>query len=190
MEYSKTIILKDGRTCVLRNGTKRDAQAVMDNFIRTHGQTDFLTTYPEETHFTLNQEEEYLEKKAENEREAALVAEVDGIIVGTAGVDLLQNVEKVRHRAHFGISIDRGWWGLGIGTALTEACIECARSAGYIQLELEVVADNERALALYRHTGFIEYGRNPKGFRSRLSGWQENILMRLDLSSFPASENH
>ena len=29
--------------------------------------------------------------------------------------------------------------------------------------------------------GFVEYGRNPKGFRSRLTGWQEVVLMRLEL---------
>ena len=64
---------------------------------------------------------------------------------------------------------------------LTEACIECAGSAGYLQLELEVVSDNNRAMELYKSAGFVEYGRNPKGFLSRHSGWQENVLMRLEL---------
>ena len=64
---------------------------------------------------------------------------------------------------------------------MTVACIECAKEAGYAQLELEVVAENRSALALYKSVGFVEYGRNPKGFRSRLTGWQELILMRLEL---------
>lgn len=64
---------------------------------------------------------------------------------------------------------------------MTEACIECAENAGYVQLELEAVAENKTALALYRSLGFVEYGRNPKGFRSRVSGWQELVLMRLEL---------
>ena len=64
---------------------------------------------------------------------------------------------------------------------MTEACIECAKKAGYAQLELSVVADNHRAIALYESLGFVEYGRNPRGFRSRLSGWQELVLMRLEL---------
>ena len=66
--------------------------------------------------------------------------------------------------------------------SLVEACVECARAAGYVQLELEVVADNERALSLYRSEGFVEYGRNPRGYRSRQSGWQELVLMRLELA--------
>ena len=69
---------------------------------------------------------------------------------------------------------------IGIGRALTEACIECAKKAGYAQLELEVVAENRSAIGLYESVGFVEYGRNPKGFRSRLTGWQEVVLMRLE----------
>ena len=77
--------------------------------------------------------------------------------------------------------MDKAYWGLGVGRALTKACIECAKRAEYAQLELEVVAENRSAIALYESVGFVEYGRNPKGFRSRLTGWQEVVLMRLEL---------
>ena len=73
------------------------------------------------------------------------------------------------------------YWGLGIGRALTRACIECAKAAGYAQLELQAVEANERAVALYRSEGFVAYGRNPRGFRSRIDGWQPILLMRLAL---------
>ena len=181
MRYRKTVILKDGRTCVVRNGEEKDAAAVWDNFVLTHGETEFLTTYPEEVTFTTDQEKAFLKQKEESERDAELVAEVDGEIVGTAGVNSFRPAEKTRHRASFGISIAKAWWGIGIGRALTEACIECAKEAGYLQLELEVVADNRRAAALYRSAGFVEYGRNPRGFRTRGGEWQENVLMRLEL---------
>ena len=62
-----------------------------------------------------------------------------------------------------------------------EACIQCAKKAGYAQLELNAVAANQRAVALYKSVGFVEYGRNPRGFRSRRTGWQELVLMRLEL---------
>ena len=182
MKYYKVIKLNDGRDCILRNGTEQDAQAVMDNFILTHGQTEFLTTYPEETTFTLDQERAYLKKKTDSDLEVDILAEIDGMIVGTAGVDRISSAEKLRHRASFGISIDKAWWGHGIGRALTESCIECAKAAGFLQLELEVVADNVRAFSLYKSLGFVEYGRNPKGFRSRHSGWQETVHMRLELA--------
>ena len=181
MKYFRTITLTDGRTCVIRNGTERDAEAVLSNFILTHKQTDYLMTYPEETTFTVDQEKEYLKKKTDSDREIELVAEVDGKIVGTAGVELVQASEKTRHRASFGISIEQAFWGIGIGGTLTSACIECAKAAGYSQIELEVVADNKRALAMYQRAGYVEYGRNPRGFCSRNSGWQETVLMRREL---------
>ncbi len=182
MEYRKTVTLKDGRECLLRNGTPADAQAVLDVFVLTHGQTDYLTSYPDEIRFTLEKEAEFLAKKAEEPRETELLAEVDGKVAGTAGIHSIGSYDKVKHRAGFGISLDKAFWGLGIGRALTRASIECAKAAGYLQLELEAVAENEKALMLYKTEGFREYGRNPKGFRSRISGFQETVLMRLDLA--------
>ena len=154
MRYSKTVILKDGRTCTVRNGTEQDAQSVWDNFVLTHGETEFLTTYPEEVTFTLEQEKAYLKQKEDSNQDAALLAEVNGKVAGTAGINGIYAAEKTKHRASFG---------------------------GFLQLELEVVADNDRAMNLYKSVGFVEYGRNPKGFLSRNSGWQENVLMRLEL---------
>ena len=181
MEYRDTIVLKDGRTCVIRQGTAADGEGVLRNFVLNHAQTDYLTTYPDEIPFTVEQEAKYLQGKADSPDEVELVAEVDGLIVGQAGIARVGRVDKVKHRATFGISIDRDYWHLGIGRALTKACIRLAKQAGYLQLELEAVADNEKALALYESEGFVEYGRNPKGFRSRLTGWQALVLMGREL---------
>ena len=181
MEYHKTITLKDGRACTLRNGTAEDGQALLDVFNLTHEQTDFLLTYPEEHRYTAQQEVDFLQAKTDSADEIELLAELDGKIVGCAGINCVGRKEKIRHRAEFGISVDKAYWGLGVGRALTKACIECAKRAEYAQLELEVVAENRSAIALYESVGFVEYGRNPKGFRSRLTGWQEVVLMRLEL---------
>ena len=180
MEYNSTVILKDGRACTLRNGTASDGQALLDVFNLTHEQTDYLLTYPGEHSYTAQQEAEFLKEKTDSADEIELLAELDGVIVGSAGIGCVGRREKTRHRAEFGISVDKAYWGLGIGRALTEACIECAKKAGYAQLELEVVAENRSAIGLYESEGFVEYGRNPKGFRSRLTGWQEVVLMRLE----------
>lgn len=181
MIYCEIVTLKDGRDCLLRNGTERDGKAVLDNFILTHEQTDYLLSYPDETNFTPEQEGRYLQEKTDSRNEIEILAVLDGEVVGTAGVDCVGPRAKTRHRAELGVSIDRKYWGLGIGRALTRACIDCARKAGYAQLELEVVAENETAIGLYLSEGFIEFGRNPLGFRSRHTGWQEIISMRLEL---------
>ena len=117
MRYEQLLTLKNGKPCLLRSARAEDAQAVINQFVRTHGETDFLLSYPDEASFTPEQESEFLAKKEADPRE----------------------------------------------------------------LELDAVADNTAALALYRSLGFIEYGRNPRGFRSRSGRWQELVLMRLEL---------
>ena len=181
MEYKKRITLKDGRACILRNGTEKDGKAALDNFILTHEQTDNLLTYPDESDITVEQEAQYLKSKTESHCEIEILAEVDGLVAGLAGIESMGSKDKIRHRADFGISVDREYWGLGIGSALMEACIECAKKAGYEQMELNVVAENKRAIDMYEKAGFVEFGRNPKGFKSRLSGYQELVYMRLEL---------
>ncbi len=181
MEYFKTVILKDGRKCVLRNGTEKDGQAVLDLFVSTHKQTDFLASYADECTFTAESESLFLKNKSESDDEIEIIAEIDGKAVGSAGISRIGVKEKIRHRAEFGISVDTEYQHIGIGRALTRACIECAKKAGYLQLELEVVSQNNKAIALYESEGFIVYGKNPRGFLSRYTGWQELTSMRKEL---------
>ncbi len=181
MRFEREILLKTGERCLLRSAGAADAAEVLDSFIKVHGETDCLLSYPDENTHTVEGEEKFLAAAEESDRNAFIIAVIDGKVVGDAGIDPVGNREKNRHRADFGISVLKEHWGKGIGRALTEACIECARRAGYSQLELEVVSGNFPAISLYRSFGFTEYGRNPRGFRSRYSGWQELVLMRLEL---------
>ncbi len=181
MEYNKTIKLKNGKECILRNAVSSDGDQMLDVFIKAHGETDYLLTYPDEVKFTAEEESEYLQKKTDSKNEIEILAEIDGKIVGTAGIERVGIHEKLSHRCDFGISILKEYWGLGIGKALLEGCIECAIKAGFEQVELEVVAENERAVKMYEKAGFVEYGRNPRDFKSRISGYQEVIYMRKEL---------
>lgn len=181
MKYNKIINLKNGKEALLRNGEFADGEAVFVNFNETHAETDYLLSYPDENSFDAQQEAEFLKEKTESPNEIEIVAVVDGVVAGTAGIEAVGAKYKLKHRAELGIAILKEYWGLGIGKALMEACIECAKDAGYTQLELNAVAENERALALYKKMGFVEYGRNPRGFNSRISGYQEVVYMLLVL---------
>jgi len=181
MKYYEKINLKDGRECVLRGATAEDTAEVLRIFRLTHEQSDYLASYPDEMTFTLEAEAKYLESKDASPDEIEIVAFIDGRAVGSAGISRIGRSVKSKHRAEFGVSVDKDFWGLGIGKALTRACIECAKTAGYAQVELDVVESNDRAVSLYESFGFIEYGRNPEGFRLRSGERQELILMRLEL---------
>ena len=165
----------------MRNGSESDGQAVLEHFNLTHSQTDYLLSYPDENTFDAEQESKFLKEKSESDNEIEIIALVDNIVAGTAGIEAVGTKHKVRHRAELGISTAKEFWGLGIGWALLNACIECAKNAGYTQLELSVVAENMRAISLYERAGFVEFGRNPKGFHSRTAGFQELIYMRREL---------
>ena len=181
MRYAKTVLLAGGQELLVRNGVASDARALRETTQRTHAQTDYLLSYPDEQRADDEQEARLLAETERSNNEVELVAVVDGQIVGSAGVTVVGGRRKVAHRARFGISILKEYWGMGIGRVLMDACIDCAPRACYAQLELEVVADNERALSLYRRAGFEEYGRNPRGYRSAAAGYQELVHMRLEL---------
>lgn len=140
-----------------------------------------MLTYPDECSMTEEDERAFLEQRAAQEDGVELCAVIGGKIVGTAGFDPIGRHEKIRHRASFGIGVMRAYWGRGVGRALTTACVALAKEAGFRQLELDVVADNAAAVALYKSCGFVEYGRNPRGFHSRTKGDQALVLMRLEL---------
>ena len=181
MLYKNEIVLKDGRTCLLRSAGKADGKEVLDLYIATHAETDFLLSYPDECTMTAEQEGAFLEKEEKSEREVYIVAVVDGKIVGSAGIESQGERYKIAHRAEFGVSVLRDFWGLGVGKALIEAVIGCAKKIGYEQIELGVLSNNDRAIALYKKLGFVEYGSNPRGFRERSGGYRTMLSMRLEL---------
>ena len=181
MKYNQKIILKNGREALLRNGDAADGLTVFEVFNATHAETDYLLSYPDENSFDPEQEAQFLAEKTGSPDEIEIVAMVDGRVVGTAGIEAVGRKYKLKHRAEMGIGILREYWGLGLGRALSEACIQCAKDAGYTQLELNVVAENEAAISMYKSLGFTEFGRNPRGFNSRTSGYQELVYMLLEL---------
>ena len=110
MKYTKNVFLKNNQKCLLRNAVGDDAQEVLNIFLLTHEQTDFLASYKDETSFDTAFEKQFLAEKEHADREVYLCAVVDGRIVGTANVDSVGE-NKVRHRAELGIAVDRAFWG-------------------------------------------------------------------------------
>lgn len=181
MIYERLFRLKNGGTATVRNAREDDADGIIAVFRACREETDFLLSYNEESTLTPDAEREIIAGMNAAARRALLVIEYGGRIAGTAGFSEVRDRIKLRHRASFGVNVLRKYWGLGLGKALAEAVVDCAGLAGYEQLELEVVAENERALGLYRSLGFTEFGRNPRGFKTRSGVYQELISMGMEL---------
>jgi RimJ/RimL family protein N-acetyltransferase len=83
--------------------------------------------------------------------------EVDGEFVGRAG---LWGIDEHSRVAQLGISIRRRDWGKGYGQDAVRTIVAYAfRHLNLRKICLEVLADDERAVAAYRAAGFIEEGR-------------------------------
>lgn len=181
MKFYQTICLKDGTECVLRNPNSSDAASILQHLIQTSGETEYMARYPDEIHMTEAEEAAYLREVEASSNAIMIAAVIDGTIVANAGFNPVAPFEKYRHRAEFGISIKKDYWGLGIGSVLLNACLEAARLAGYRQMELEVVADNERAIALYQKFGFQTYGIREHSFLCRDGHFETEYLMLCNL---------
>lgn len=181
MEFNHIATLNNGEKCVLRHAVGADARAVLDHMKKTFAQTDFLLRYPDEMTMTAEQEAAFLENYAVSMDSLMLCAELNGKIVGVAGLNPVGRMDKLRHRAEFGISVQKDFWGIGIGRALVDDIICAARKIGYTRLELDVMSTNERAAALYEKMGFIAYGKNERAYRLRDGGYMAAVLMGMDL---------
>ena len=181
MLYRHEVTLKNGVSCVLRNAAPDDAQAVLRHLISVYGETDFLSRYPDEVNFTEEQERAFLAGLESSENALFLVADVGGRISATAGFQPYASVSKLRHRAVLDVAVQKAYWGHGLGSAMLGVLLDEAKRAGFEMLELEVIADNTRAAALYEKFGFRVYGALEKAFRLRDGRFQTELLMAREI---------
>ena len=85
-----------------------------------------------------------------------LVAEVDGEVVGNAGLNQQPGAPlRRRHAMGLGMAVAPTHWRRGVGSALMRALIDWADNwAGVLRIELSVFTDNAPAIALYQRHGF------------------------------------
>jgi RimJ/RimL family protein N-acetyltransferase len=85
------------------------------------------------------------------------VALADGEVVGWC--DIRRHFFPAHaHRGTLGMGIVPAYRGRGLGLRLVQAVLDEARSAGFVRIELDVHADNARAIALYERIGFVREG--------------------------------
>ncbi len=155
-EINKEILLKNGKTAIIRGVKEGDAPGMLALIKQMCAQTDFLLKTAEEAaQITLADEERWLAGCFSAENKYNLAVEYDGKIVGNAEVYINPHA-KTRHRAEVGLGILREYWGLGIGTALMHRLDGLARQLGAEIISLDCIEGNTRALSLYEKCGYKE----------------------------------
>lgn len=86
-----------------------------------------------------------------------LVAELDGRLVGDAGLHL--NRGRRAHSGSLGMTVHDDFQGRGVGTGLMAALIDLADNwYNLLRLDLQVYTDNAAAIHLYEKFGFVIEG--------------------------------
>ena len=157
------ISVKDklGRTVVLRNARPEDSLDLIQYLKTTSKETPYLIREPEEITITEEKEEQFIRDKMDAERELMLVAFTGGKHIGNCSLMSVAPYKRYRHRCDVAIALYKEYCGCGIGKIMLQTVLDVAKSMGYEQAELDVMAENKDAIAMYEKLGFIRYGTFP-----------------------------
>ena len=148
---------------VIRDTRSQDAAASVALRKAIFGETNFLLYAPDEYLTTPDEFSAQLERITASGCSRSLLAEFDGVPVGLLGA-VGSSIPRLRHAAGVYIGVLRGYWGRGVGSALLAEALAWAPSVGISRLELFVMKDNVRAIALYELLGFRVEGARRRAY--------------------------
>ncbi len=150
-------------TYTIREAVPDDAEKMIIYLNQVGGESDNLLHG--ENGFTVPVEgvKRKLAMSKDSENSIILIALAGGQIIARAELDGYHPA-RMRHRAKFSISVKKEYWGRGIGTEMINRIVRQAKKMNIGIIELEVIADNARGIALYHKTGFEDIGVYKKYF--------------------------
>jgi len=170
-------LLKDGRAAILRTPTEADAAQYLDLLKALAKETPFMLWTPEELNgFIPEYEAAFIRVMNDNPVAEPMVCEVDGVLVGEGRI-IWDPRNRIRHRAQILFGIRKDFWSLGIARAMFEVMLRTADKNRITQLELEVNAENARAIRLYEKLGFQKTGSIPNALRQSDGSCHDIIYM-------------
>ena len=172
-----TIRLKDGTVVGLRTPGDDDAAAALAYARLNIKDGVGSVSTPDEFTLTIDDERQFLADHLAHPDDLVIIAEREGTLVGFVNFKASRR-KRLAHHGPFGISVHPDWRGRGIGRGLLQALLKWARANPRLtKVSLAVIADNERAIALYRELGFIEEGRRVNHIRYDDGRYVDDILM-------------
>ena len=178
---TEEFIGKNGIRYTLRSPEVGDAEKMIAYLKATAEETEYGLSYPEEMDFTVKDEEEFI-ANYNKDNGSIMISAFDGDrLAGNASLCCVMDRKKTWHRATFGIAIRKSDWGQGLGKKILTELITFAKNAEYELLELEVAADNNTAVELYKKLGFAVNGTRPHSLKLKNGEYYDELLMVLDL---------
>ena len=167
MVFNTKVTDKTGREKELRSAEIRDAEALLEYLKVTNTESKYLICEPDEITMTLDDEKAFITRKLESDRELLLLAFEGGKHIGNCSLMSVGTSTRHKHRCTIAIALYKDYCGRGIGRLMLENVLGEAKKLGYGQAELEVVTENEGAIALYEAVGFVKCGLLPNSMKYR-----------------------
>ncbi|MBN1038871.1 MULTISPECIES: GNAT family N-acetyltransferase [unclassified Clostridium] len=145
---------------VFRNVEKKDTESLWNMMNQLDYETKFMMYEPGERPKNIDRLEENLDS-AINGNNLFLLAVDDSEIVGFISAEI-GNVRRVQHSAYIVVGIREKYRNQGIGTEFFKKLNDWALDKKIVRLELTVVCTNQRALNLYKKSGFEIEGTKRK----------------------------
>lgn len=143
---------------------------------RIDGETEFLGSSPADPRPSMFQIIGLIKAK----RQVILVAEHEQRLIGHLGAFWRRGKgERLKHCMNVGLGVLQEFWGNGIGNALFESLEEWAKNHEITRLELEVMAHNEAAIALYKKRGFDIEGTKRNSIKVGEQYIDEHLMAKL-----------
>ena len=160
---AKEFTLKNGLKVIVKSPEVSDALNLLTSVTKVAESTPFLLSEPEDYDMyyqNMKLEEDFI-NSSNNNKDYMLCVYLNGEIIGNSALRFNRHV-KDSHRANIGIAIQKEYQGIGIGSLLFDIMIDIAKhTEGIEQLELGVIANNEKAKRLYTKKGFVKTGDIP-----------------------------
>jgi len=137
----------------IRSAEPHDAPLFLDYLQGVAGETDNLSFGPEDN-VEFPHEELFIADAAQAPRSLFLLAFVGNELVGSISFSCGKR-PKLSRSGDFGLSVRKAWWGRHIASALLQTLLDWAPTVGVVKVNLQVRADNARAIALYERFGFV-----------------------------------
>lgn len=175
----KKILLKDGTSAVLKTPEIEDAEKQLDCIKATTVETSYFSRTIEDWNgFTVENEKEWIKGVRESDNSLVISCYIDDEIAGNCDITF-KTGSKTSHRATVGISIQKKYWNIGIGTAMFTELIKAAvNHKGTEIIDLEFVDGNDRAKALYEKFGFKIVSVKPNFYKLKDGAYQDLFYMQ------------
>jgi len=154
----------NGREIKIRELSPKDLKRAKDflNYINSLIEEDAKISFNKK--LTLKEEKEWLRntlKEIRKKKKIVYIAETHGKIVGISDVGMKD--KRQSHVGEFGISVRKGYRGIGLGKYLMEATLKLAKKRLKPKIiRLSVFENNKIAQNLYKKFGFKKVAKIPK----------------------------